>query len=40
VEEQAAIYLAALAAGEPRQLWEADMQELDALMSKKQLRNV
>jgi L-fuculose-phosphate aldolase len=40
LEEQAAIYLAALAAGEPRQLWEADMQELDELMSKKQLRNV
>ena len=40
LEEQAAIYLAALAGGEPRQLWEADMQELDELMSKKQLRNV
>ena len=39
LEEQAAIYLAALAAGEPRQLWESDMQKLDELMSQRQNRH-
>lgn len=31
LEEQSAIYLAALAAGSPRQLWDADLEKLDAL---------
>ena len=31
LEEQSAIYLVALAAGSPRQLWDADLEKLDAL---------
>ena len=40
LEEQAAIYLAALAAGSPRQLWDADLEKLDALISRKHNRTV
>jgi L-fuculose-phosphate aldolase len=39
VEEQSAIYLAALAAGTPRQLWDTDMEKLDRLLIQKQNRN-
>lgn len=39
LEEQAMIYLAALAAGEPRQLWEADMEKLDEMISRRHDRN-
>lgn len=40
LEEQAGIYLAALAAGTPRQLWDADLEKLDELIVRKQSRNV
>lgn len=39
VEEQSAIYLAALAAGTPRQLWDTDMEMLDKLLIQRQNRN-
>ncbi|MCB9418864.1 MAG: class II aldolase/adducin family protein [Ardenticatenaceae bacterium] len=39
LEEQAGIYMAALAAGTPRQLWDADLEKLDELLSRKQNRN-
>lgn len=39
LEEQAGIYLAALAAGTPRQLWDADLEKLDELVNQKQNRN-
>lgn len=39
LEEQAAIYLAALAAGSPRQLWDADLEKLDELADRRQIRN-
>ncbi len=40
LEEQAGIYLAALSAGTPRQLWDADLEKLDELMVHRQNRNV